>query len=258
MGLAAASTELRALRDAWMPALAMVTVCCSITSWIATRSFSDILSNSSMHTTPLSASTIAPASSRLSPVSGSTVTAAVRPTPVEPRPVVEMARGAMSSTARSSCDLAVDGSPTNMTLMSPRRCVPFSRLRSQPPSSCRMSAFLMNSWPKMEGHRARDIMSSTSGRWDRSRMFFTSAPVSRTAPTSFPIMDTLLHSSTVLNAPVVTLPICEGRERYTPTQRMRSPGLALSTRSCSRITSTDLGSCPTLAFSGISCSTKDW
>ena len=28
----------RALREAWIPALAMVTVCCSITSWIATRS----------------------------------------------------------------------------------------------------------------------------------------------------------------------------------------------------------------------------
>lgn len=28
----------RALREAWMPALAMVTVCCSITSWMATRS----------------------------------------------------------------------------------------------------------------------------------------------------------------------------------------------------------------------------
>lgn len=30
-GLAAASTEQRALREVWMPALAMVTVCCSIT-----------------------------------------------------------------------------------------------------------------------------------------------------------------------------------------------------------------------------------
>jgi len=29
----------RALREAWRPALAMVTVCCSITSWIATRSY---------------------------------------------------------------------------------------------------------------------------------------------------------------------------------------------------------------------------
>lgn len=31
-GLAAASTEQRALSDVWMPALAMVTVCCSMTS----------------------------------------------------------------------------------------------------------------------------------------------------------------------------------------------------------------------------------
>ncbi len=37
------------------------------TSWMATRSMSFILSNSSMQTTPLSASTIAPASSRRSP-----------------------------------------------------------------------------------------------------------------------------------------------------------------------------------------------
>ena len=38
------------------------------TSWMATRSLSFILSNSSMHTRPRSASTIAPASSRRSPV----------------------------------------------------------------------------------------------------------------------------------------------------------------------------------------------
>lgn len=37
------------------------------TSWMATRSWSLILSNSSMHTTPRSASTMAPASSRFSP-----------------------------------------------------------------------------------------------------------------------------------------------------------------------------------------------
>jgi hypothetical protein len=59
---------------------------------------SDILSNSSMQTTPLSASTIAPASSLLSPVSWSVVTAAVRPTPEEPRPVVAMALGAVHNT----------------------------------------------------------------------------------------------------------------------------------------------------------------
>ena len=112
-----------------------------------------------MQTTPLSARTIAPASSRLSPVSWSDVTAAVSPTPEEPLPVVEIAKGAMSSTARSSWLLAVDGSPTSKMLMSPRRCVPFSRLRSQPPSSCRMSALLMKSWPNIEGHRDLDMMS---------------------------------------------------------------------------------------------------
>lgn len=98
----------------------MVTRPCSITSWMAVRSMSDILSNSSMHTTPRSASTMAPASRRRSPrgggesqsvsarakggaaddvrhvpVSWSVVTAAVRPTPEEPRPVVGMALGAV-------------------------------------------------------------------------------------------------------------------------------------------------------------------
>ncbi|KAK2366914.1 Minichromosome maintenance (MCM2/3/5) family protein [Trifolium repens] len=67
MGFAAATTLQRALSDAWIPALAIVTVCCSITSCIATRSWSFILSNSSMQTTPQSAGTIAPASSLLSP-----------------------------------------------------------------------------------------------------------------------------------------------------------------------------------------------
>ena len=66
-GLAAAKTLQRALSLAWIPALAMVTRPCSMTSWIAVLSISDILSNSSMQTTPLSASTIAPASKRLSP-----------------------------------------------------------------------------------------------------------------------------------------------------------------------------------------------
>ena len=41
-----------------------------------------------------------------SPVSGSVVTAAVRPTPEDPRPVVLIARGDTFMTARRSCDLA--------------------------------------------------------------------------------------------------------------------------------------------------------
>lgn len=56
------------------------------------------LSNSSMQTIPRSARTIAPASNLLSPVSGSVVTAAVRPTPEDPRPVVGIALGAECNT----------------------------------------------------------------------------------------------------------------------------------------------------------------
>lgn len=55
---------------------------------------------------------------RRSPVSLSVVTAAVRPTPEDPRPVVVMARGAVCRTYRSNCDLATDGSPMSRMLMS--------------------------------------------------------------------------------------------------------------------------------------------
>ena len=51
-------------------------------------------------------------------VSWSVVTAAVSPTPDEPRPVVVIALGAACSTYRNSCDLAVLGSPINNMLMS--------------------------------------------------------------------------------------------------------------------------------------------
>ncbi len=49
-GLAAASTEVLLLSMVVMPALAMEMVCCSMASWMATRSSGRILSNSSMHT----------------------------------------------------------------------------------------------------------------------------------------------------------------------------------------------------------------
>ena len=79
---------MRALSVVVMPALAIETVCCSITSWIAVRSASSILSNSSMQQIPLSASTSAPPSRTSSPVALSRITAAVSPTPDEPLPVV--------------------------------------------------------------------------------------------------------------------------------------------------------------------------
>ena len=48
-----------------------------------------------MHTIPLSANTIAPAARYRSPESLSNTTAAVRPTPEVPRPVVLIASGAI-------------------------------------------------------------------------------------------------------------------------------------------------------------------
>mmetsp|Transcript_63592 Transcript_63592/g.201109 ORF Transcript_63592/g.201109 Transcript_63592/m.201109 type:complete len:286 (-) Transcript_63592:1146-2003(-) len=110
-GLAAASTAVRAFREVVMPALAMDTVCCSITSWMAVRSLSSILSNSSMQQMPLSASTSAPPSSTNSLVTGSRVTAAVKPTPLDPLPVVYTPRGATEAMCLRSCDLATPGSP---------------------------------------------------------------------------------------------------------------------------------------------------
>ncbi len=59
-GLAAARMDVRALRVVMIPALAMDTVCCSMTSWRTLRVASDILSNSSMQHMPPSESTRAP------------------------------------------------------------------------------------------------------------------------------------------------------------------------------------------------------
>ncbi|KDR14097.1 hypothetical protein L798_11833 [Zootermopsis nevadensis] len=77
--------------------LAIEIVCCSITSCIAVRSVSAILSNSSIQQMPWSASTSAPPSNIISPVRGSFMTAAVRPTPDEPLPVVYWLRDANRS-----------------------------------------------------------------------------------------------------------------------------------------------------------------
>lgn len=95
MGFAAARIEHLAFSRAVIPALAKDTVCCSITSWIATLSFSSILSNSSMQQIPLSASTKAPPSRVISEDTGSLIIDAVNPAPVEPLPVVYTPLGVM-------------------------------------------------------------------------------------------------------------------------------------------------------------------
>lgn len=76
-----------------MPALAIDTLYCSMTSYIAVLSLSSILSNSSIQHTPISANTNAPPSNYNSLVTGSLVTEAVRPTPLLPLPVVYTALG---------------------------------------------------------------------------------------------------------------------------------------------------------------------
>ena len=135
----------------WIPAFAIVTVYYSITSWIVTLSAGDILSNSSIQTIPLSASTIAPASKFLYPVSLSTMTAAVKPTPVVPLPVVFIAKGAMFSMPLSIYDLAIPGSPTIIILISPRKWVPFSKFFSSPESSYKINDFFISVCPKTLG-----------------------------------------------------------------------------------------------------------
>ncbi|KAH3667549.1 hypothetical protein OGATHE_003072 [Ogataea polymorpha] len=88
IGLAAARIEVLAFNVAWIPALVMEIVCCSIASWMATWSTRSILSNSSMQQIPLSASIKAPASMVNSPLSSSLITAAVRPAADEAFPDV--------------------------------------------------------------------------------------------------------------------------------------------------------------------------
>mmetsp|Transcript_5151 Transcript_5151/g.21026 ORF Transcript_5151/g.21026 Transcript_5151/m.21026 type:complete len:207 (-) Transcript_5151:272-892(-) len=133
-----------------MPALAMEIVCCSIASWIATRSSSRILSNSSMHTHPPSAKTIAPPSN-MNPPSESLTTDAVKPAAEDPFPEVYTQMGAVFSTNLRNCDLAVDGSPINRTLTSPRNFAPSCVVFLEPEKSNDATAALMSSAPKMAG-----------------------------------------------------------------------------------------------------------
>lgn len=92
-GFAAAKIDARAFKVVVIPALAILTVYYSITSWIAVLSLSFILSNSSIQHTPLSAITKAPPSNVISPVIWSLITAAVKPTLEDPFPVVYMPLG---------------------------------------------------------------------------------------------------------------------------------------------------------------------
>mmetsp|Transcript_100464 Transcript_100464/g.279794 ORF Transcript_100464/g.279794 Transcript_100464/m.279794 type:complete len:258 (-) Transcript_100464:204-977(-) len=257
MGFAAATTLQRAFSCTCMPAFAMVTHCCSIASWIATRSPCPILSNSSMQITPRSARTMAPASSWNSREPGSRVMAAVRPTPLEPRPVVLTACGAMFMTKRSICDLPQEGSPTSSTLMSPRRCVPFARFFSVPPTICRSKPSFTFSCPQMDGAKERARSRKASGRAAISLMFLTSSGTKGASSISL-TGRILVATSRAGQTPFVNSWAGGGKERYTPMTWTLSPGLVLSARSPSQMTSTLRGSWPCGAFSGASWMLNFW
>lgn len=150
-GFAAARIEARALSEVVIPALAIETVCCSITSWIAVRSYSLILSNSSIQHTPMSASTRAPAYRKTSLVKGSIVIAAVSPTPELPLPDVYTPLGAIWAMCLSSWDFAMPGSPIRPMLISPRILKLSSVILVMPPAMRRSSAFLTVSMPNISG-----------------------------------------------------------------------------------------------------------
>mmetsp|Transcript_34880 Transcript_34880/g.108486 ORF Transcript_34880/g.108486 Transcript_34880/m.108486 type:complete len:214 (+) Transcript_34880:1299-1940(+) len=210
-----------------------------------------------MQITPRSARTIAPASRVNSLEPASRIMAAVRPTPLEPLPVVLTASGEMFMTKRSICDFPQDGSPTNSTLMSPRRCVPLARFFSVPPTICNSSPSLTFAWPQMDGANERARSWKESGRAAISLMFRTSSLTKGASIISFTgVM--LVATRRAGQTPFVKSWGGGGKERYTPMTWTRSPGLALSARSPSQITSTLRGIWPGGEFSGASWMLNFW
>lgn len=67
-----------------------------------------------------------------------------------------------------------------------------------------------------------------------------------------------LWQTLYLKVPEVQPPFFPGRQRQVPTTWTRSPGFTLSTKSSSRMTSTERGSWPAGAFSGISWIVMVW
>jgi len=79
------------------------------------------------------------------------MTDAVRPAADDAFPEVYTARGMKPLTYLRNCDLAVEGSPTMHTLMSPRRFALVRVTLCTPPSSMRSTPFLTSSCPKTVG-----------------------------------------------------------------------------------------------------------
>mmetsp|Transcript_41672 Transcript_41672/g.79645 ORF Transcript_41672/g.79645 Transcript_41672/m.79645 type:complete len:456 (+) Transcript_41672:753-2120(+) len=261
-GLAAAITAARELSTVVIPALAMEMVCCSIASWMATRSSARILSNSSMHTTPPSASTMAPACNVFSLVPGSRMMEAVSPAAEDPFPEVYTAMGAVLCTNFRSWDLAVDGSPSSSTLTSPRRRTPSGRILRAPPKSRQATAALTSSTPKMAGAilfrsswmtlgcaaNCLNSASSAAENMDLPRALPSRLSSSPTARMYGCWMATPARTSPRVLAGLVTAKM--------PTMVTRVPGTMRCTSERSTTSCMFLGSSPTGTSSGFSCSLR--
>ena len=95
----------------------------------------------------MSPKTIAPAYKCLYPVYLSLITAAVKPTPVEPLPVVEIESGAIFIICLSNWDFPVDGSPISKIFISPLKCVLLYNVFDTPPNNCKTQDCLTNFKP---------------------------------------------------------------------------------------------------------------
>mmetsp|Transcript_67254 Transcript_67254/g.205956 ORF Transcript_67254/g.205956 Transcript_67254/m.205956 type:complete len:221 (-) Transcript_67254:955-1617(-) len=158
-----------------MPALDNVIVCCSMASWIAVWSLASILSNSSMQQIPLSASIKAPGWITFSwSRSISRTTDAVRPAAVDVLPEAKMPRGRKTDVHLSMALLAVAGSPSKSTLMSPRSLMPSSVFLGRAPINIRRMPFLTSKCPWICGATERARTSKQS--------FFPPGPVCKEMP----------------------------------------------------------------------------
>ena len=83
----------------------------------------------------------------ISSVTGSRMTAAVKPTPLEPLPVVYTPLGATFVIYFNNCDFATPGSPIKQTLISPLIFIPSPTVLLTPPTSNNNSAFFTSSCP---------------------------------------------------------------------------------------------------------------
>ncbi len=246
IGFAAAKIEVRALRVATIPPLAILADCCSITSCNALLSSGFILSNSSILTNPWSPSTTAPASNIIIPVLSRT-TAAVNPAAVEPLPEVYKPRGAILAQNFNISLFAVPGSPTKNTLMSPLILLPSPNNLWFEPTISNKIASLISDWPWIWGANESISLWYMSGIWPSDLIIFSSSGEISSLATFLsdliprPAKNSILFPS-ILNRYNPLWPRCIPATDScsiltTPVRIIRSPGRELSTKSCLIVTS---------------------